>query len=459
MLAWLAVAAQLASPTPEPLLVRPGEIASGVRCVGDPKFSYELYVPPGFRMDREWPILYVYDPRGRGRLAAELFRPGAAARGFLVASSNDTESDNPGAPNAAAIQALWNDTNQRLPIAPKRRYAAGFSGGARLACSLGLAAPGELAGVFAAGGGFPPSRPPRRDLPFAVFGSVGTTDFNYYEMRQLDATLEKLGAVHRLEVFDGEHGWPPEAIASQGLEWFDLVAMRSGALARDPALVEAVWARETARARGLQDSGRPADALEVLTALVRDLGPLRDTAAALAAASALGKAATVERERREKLDRRDAGINARNDRVIASVGSGEEMLALGRVLGDLEVPRLLEERARPGYDGESARRRLAHISVQTSFYVPRQLMEQGEWRRAILLLQVATTVQPDSAFAHWQLARAQARGGSRKDALAALERAVELGLRLSRARVSEEADLATLRSDPAFARILEKLAP
>jgi predicted esterase len=457
MLAFAMALAQAASPAPETLRVRPGEIASGIRCGEAPRFSYELYVPTAFDPRREWPILYVFDPRGRGRVAAELFRAGAEARGFLVASSNDTESDNPDAPNAEVVRALWNDTHGRLPIDGRRRYAAGFSGGARLACNLGLALKGDLAGVIAVGGGFPPSHPPVRDLPFAWFGSVGSADFNYYEMRELDATLEKFGARHRLEVFEGDHAWTPEAVAAQGIEWLDLMAMGKGTLAKDAALVEAVWSRERERARRLEQAGRGAEALDVLASLRRDLGPLRDTGEAAAEIARLGKPAADERERRAKLDRRDAGLNARADRVIESVRSGEELPPVGRVVAELGIPRLLEEARRGGYEADSARRRIAHIAVQTSFYVPRELLARGEWRRALVLLQVATAAQPESPVPQWRLACAQARAGARKDALRSLDKAVDLGLRLPRARVRDEPELESLRGEAEFTRILERL--
>ena len=97
-------------------------------------------------MDRRWPILYVFDPRRRGQLGAELFREVAERRGFIVASSNDTESDNPNAPNGDAINALWADTHTRLPIDPQRTYATGFSGGARLAFALAQLLNGGLCG-------------------------------------------------------------------------------------------------------------------------------------------------------------------------------------------------------------------------------------------------------------------------------------------------------------------------
>ena len=49
----------------------------------------------------------------------------------------------------------------------------------------------RIAGVIASSAGYPDARP-RASVPFAVFGTAGTDDFNYSEMRQLERALQKL---------------------------------------------------------------------------------------------------------------------------------------------------------------------------------------------------------------------------------------------------------------------------
>ena len=61
-----------------------------------------------------------------------------------------------------------------------------------------------IAGVIASSGGYPDSQP-RSKVTFAVFGTAGTEDFNYIEMRMLD---RKLTSPHHLamEVFKSAAG-------------------------------------------------------------------------------------------------------------------------------------------------------------------------------------------------------------------------------------------------------------
>ena len=88
---------------------------------------------------------------------------------------------------------------RRFSIDPTRIYVTGMSGGARVAMQIALAKGNDIAGVIAAGAGYP-DREPRSTVPFAVFATTGTEGFDYLEMRQLD---RKLKSPHALAVFDG----------------------------------------------------------------------------------------------------------------------------------------------------------------------------------------------------------------------------------------------------------------
>jgi len=74
---------------------------------------------------------------------------------------------------------------------------------------------------------------------FAVFATAGTEDFNYLELRRLDAALT---SSHYLHVFDGGHTIPPATVATEAIEWLEIAAMRSGRRVVDTALVDTLFA-------------------------------------------------------------------------------------------------------------------------------------------------------------------------------------------------------------------------
>ena len=291
-----------------------GRIVERIACRSDPRFSFALYLPSRFDPARSSPLLLVLDPRGRGALAAERFREAAEEYGWMVISSNDTKSDDATTPNADILQALWTDAFSRFPADAKRTYAAGFSGGARLAFLIALARPGSLAGVVASGGGLPAGSAIRSTPGFSVFGTAGSIDFNYQEMRLLDATLEKHGAAHRLAVFDGGHEWPPAPLAREAIEWLEVRAMKSGLRPRDEKVAATLFGRDVARVERLETSGEIAAAFVLAERAAADFSGLVPVEKASESRPRLRERA---RKPIEAALRRDSRERATVDRVLA----------------------------------------------------------------------------------------------------------------------------------------------
>lgn len=224
----------------------PGKVIPSVACQGDAAQSYALYLPPGYTAERKWPVIFGFDPRARGLTPVERFEVAAAKYGYIVAGSNNSRNGS-WEVSMAAVRAMTSDVSQRFAIDPKRVYAVGMSGGARVAMGIGLGS-GEIAGVIAASAGFPDSKP-RKAVSFAVFETAGTEDFNYMEMRQVDRALT---SPHHLAVFEGGHTWPSSELAMEAVEWLEVQAMRSGRKAKDEALVEALFTRRMAGVEALE---------------------------------------------------------------------------------------------------------------------------------------------------------------------------------------------------------------
>ncbi len=175
--------------------------------------------------------------------------------------------------------ALYLPSAQRFTIDAKRIYTAGLSGGARVAMEVALGTD-RIAGVIASSAGYPDSRP-RKSVPFAIFGTAGTEDFNYLEMRQLDRALT---SPHRVVIFEGGHTFLSSELAVEALEWMEVQAMKSGRRPKDAALIENLYAIRMVQANAQPNEYRTCLALEALAA---DFSGLRDVAEIKAQAAAL----------------------------------------------------------------------------------------------------------------------------------------------------------------------------
>ena len=252
-----------------------GTVIPSVTCNANPKQTYALYLPSTITNSRKWPIIYVFDPNARGTLAVETIRAAAEKYGYIVAASNNSHNGPLGGTNEAA-QAVWRDTHSKLPIDERRRYAAGMSGGARVATGLALGWKDCMAGVIANAASFPGLAVPPPDMKFAYFATVGNADFNFPEIFSLRKKLEAAHARYKIRIFEGEHGWAPTEVWLETLNWMDLQAMASGTLPRDAQRIQQSLSDQMSRAKKLRANGDPLEAAREYQSVVRDFATLAD---------------------------------------------------------------------------------------------------------------------------------------------------------------------------------------
>jgi hypothetical protein len=265
--------------------IQPGIIVDEVRCADDAGETYALYLPSDYTPDRPWSLLLAFHPAARGRLLVETYRAAAERYGYVVAAST-TSRNGPWNVSARAVRAMSRDVGRRFVIDAARIYVTGHSGGARVAMQVALGG-NDIAGVIASSAGFPDVKP-RKSVRFPVFATAGLDDFNYLELRRLDAALT---SPHALEVFDGGHELPPAAVAMRAIEWLELAAMRDGRRAVDAALVDALF--DAARRRA-DDAVDAIERVRATRALVADFGGLRDVAEARRRLDAIERDAAVK---------------------------------------------------------------------------------------------------------------------------------------------------------------------
>jgi poly(3-hydroxybutyrate) depolymerase len=288
-----------------------GTILDDVKCLADATESYALYLPSSYSPERRTSVLMAFHPSARGRAMVETYRAAAEQYGYIVAGSN-TSRNGPWAVSLKAVQAMSQDLGQRFAIDARRVYLTGMSGGARVALQVALGT-NAIAGVIASSAGFPDSEP-RPTVPFAIFATAGTEDFNYLEMRMLD---RRLTSPHRLAVFQGGHTLPPGDVALEAIEWLELHAMVSGARPRDEGLID----RLLDKRRHAVDSADSAATVHQLDALVADFKGLRDVSQESARVASLSKVGAIR-----KALAREASDDAAEQRMLDDVFEAEQRL-------------------------------------------------------------------------------------------------------------------------------------
>ena len=314
-LLWLASSAALAAAD-----LPAGQVIDRVACAEDASQSYALYLPSSYISSRAWPVIFAFDPAARGRIPVERYQVAAERYGFIVVGSNNARNGSMEFPRTLA--ALTGDVSARFMIDPNRVYLAGMSGGARTALGVALGSKG-IAGVIASSAGYP-DNVQRTALPFPLFTTAGTEDFNHLEMRRLD---RELTTPHHLAIFNGGHVWLSSELAIEAVEWMEVQAMKAGLKPRDKSEIDRLFtARKAAVGAGTPDK----TTFLAFQAIVNDFQGLTDVSDLAKQVEELGRNKSIRAAIKKDLDedRREETILRDIAALVARLSSDDRQRAL-----------------------------------------------------------------------------------------------------------------------------------
>ena len=445
--------------------LRAGRIIQRIVSRADTSQRYALYLPSAFTRSRQWPILFLLDTRGRALVPMQRFQPAAERLGYMVISSYNTLSDGPAAPNYAAMAAMLDDVQRFLPLDSRRLYLVGFSGTARFAWQMNTQLTGSLAGIIGAGASVPGGvswiRANIGKSSPVLFGTMGTLDMNYEELRTFDAELDSIGTPHHVERFDGGHQWPPLALATRAVEWLSLQAMRRGLEVRGQSWIDSLYGAALARARAVDSVGDAPAAARQYRLVRGDFDGLTDVSAAVVRLAALERDARVR-----KSVAAENAIGERDGRLVQALASfvtemkrASSPVSLDQARKRLELDQLRREAARTDDSTAAiaAQRALERTFTQMAFYVPRDFFDDRRYAHAAGALQIARLIKPtDGGACLWQ-ARALAQTGDKAGALQALECAAA-SKQVTAAAIEGDTLLTPLRGEPRYQAVVRQIA-
>lgn len=249
------------------------------------KQKYQLFVPNEFAATKAWPLIAFISP-GPGPVGWPNFESVCAREGILFCSPYKAGNATRPGPRIRIILDMVDDVRRRFPIDPNQTYIGGFSGGGRMACSIGFAMPEIFAGIMPVCG-----TNPIKSMQYlrhrlvdrvSVAFVTGQKDFNRSEHDQWMAPyLKELDIRTQFWVVPGMgHDIPQGAVMEEVVGWLaaDLKRRRTDAQTRpklnlkfDEAFRDGAEAdRLLAAARSeLQDKDRLWQGVSLLLAVVK----------------------------------------------------------------------------------------------------------------------------------------------------------------------------------------------
>jgi hypothetical protein len=214
------------------------EIIDEVKNNLDNTQTYSLYLPGTYSTDKTYPVIYLFDPHGTGKLPVSLYKNLAEKYGYILVGSNSLKNGLEWQEAAIIFDKLYTDTKNRLAINSQRIYLAGFSGGARIANGITILN-GNIAGVVCIGAVYPArnSETPRNN--YTLLAIAGNEDMNYNELVKYDMIdLAGHNLKHALITYDGKHEWCPESVMNEAFLWLEFNEMRKNVSAKNDGLIK-----------------------------------------------------------------------------------------------------------------------------------------------------------------------------------------------------------------------------
>lgn len=428
--------------------IKPGQLIQHVNTAAG--FSYALYLPSSYTTQREWPVVFVLDPGGRGASAAERFIQGAEKFGYVVAASNDSRN---GPIRMDAISAMVDDITGRVTLDKRRIYFSGMSGGARTAIYVANKCK-DCAGVIAVGAGFSEEKSfDSKRLVF--FGIAGLYDFNYPELLRNHRALQRQHATSRFESFDGDHQWAPAAELARAMAWLRLQEMARATAPSDPEFIGFAFEQDMTAARKLQNDGQSYRAYLAYQQIVADFASLHDTAGATTELQQLKDRPEVKNG--EKVEREQLQAQQRMEAPVLKVlydlesGTAEPANTLRAQALAADLRKSLE-REKDSNRGVPLRRTLGNIRI-VAFGASETTRRRKDYSGTAALYAIARETRPDSPELTYNVACAYALQGDKKKALRELQKAIELGFR-DIDNMRADSDLESLRKEPEFQKLI-----
>lgn len=431
-----------------PNFFKNGQIIETVYCVKDSSQRYALYLPTYYDESKEWPVIYILEPGARAKMPLDSLKKTAEQYGYILASSYNSHNG-PWGEMFEANKFMAEDVETRFSVNQDRKYLCGFSGGSRGAMAIAVLS-GNVKGVIGCGAGFPDLKEycPTSESAFVYYGLVGNTDMNYLEMLEMEEYFKKIGMISQIQTFNAGHIWPSQELLNDAVEWLELQAMNKKTIEPDTAFINNQFQKCTSLGKQLFYESKLTETVKIYNYIIDDFSSYFDVS---------GFQQEIEKIEQSKayLKEQSEWGKIRNEEY-SLIESYQIAMRQIRIEGNLPDSNIIWWNNQFSYlhrleKNKNENKRLMAsrlISSLTSSFVQNgsDFLSIKQYKEAAQQFKLWTVILPENRGAHYNLARAYALSGQKRNAIESLEMAVKLGFQR----------LELLKEDSAFNSIREE---
>ncbi|MGB7842920.1 MAG: hypothetical protein WBL21_09030 [Salinimicrobium sp.] len=255
--------------------VKKGLVVDSLKVSDTLSETYALYLPTSFSNTKNWPVIFLFDPEGRGKSVAQLFKPVAQEQGYLLVSSNDISSENELEENIKIAARLVSSVSPGLPVDYQQVVVVGSLDGAKVATYLPLMF-SNIFGVLAAGNQFLNLDLLDRKNDFAFIGIVGDEQFSVTAMNLTAAALQNQKHLSMIYTYEGGSDWPKLDLISSAVGSLSLEAMRNQFRPTNLELVNKLYQADISRVNRMMSNQKLLEAWDLLELMDDKYDKLKD---------------------------------------------------------------------------------------------------------------------------------------------------------------------------------------
>ncbi|MDT0644450.1 hypothetical protein RM553_16545 [Zunongwangia sp. F363] len=214
--------------------------------------TYALYIPQSVEAGKPNPVIFVFDPEGRGVHAAQLFRRVAEEQSYIVAASNVRYSQDSLKNNLNEAFKMVGSVLQLVPVDTDMIYTAGLDEGAQVASAMPMVYK-EVDGVLAVGDALFNPEYLAEENKFMFSALVSMEDFQKDQLEDIVGFFEKKDFPVEIGYYSEAAGeWPEARVISNAVSGFTLQAIQQGKRPADPEFINGLFQDELAYAERLR---------------------------------------------------------------------------------------------------------------------------------------------------------------------------------------------------------------
>lgn len=253
--------------TAQDLNLRKGVVMDGMVVNDTIDETYSLYLPSSFEDGQLMPVLFIFDSKGRGRTAAQLFKPAAEEQGYILVSSNDIKPAASLKENLMVANRLILGFTSRIPVDLDRISVAGFAEGGIIASSVPYLFK-NIHGVIAVGDNNIDYQMLREVGEFVFIGIAGQEQMSYHSMQVAVEDLKSKGFPSEMYSYNGGAEWPHPEVVSSALGFLSLEAMKENLQPLNTEMVSNLYEQDLKRVDKLVSQEKYVSAYDLMDVLL-----------------------------------------------------------------------------------------------------------------------------------------------------------------------------------------------